>query len=132
MSRSEVQSLIPNLNKSYRGALHTPSDMRAEPWMAVPALARLAAAEGVLIRENCAARRLDIKNGQISGVITEWSKHLYYQKYLQAVLSIENWRSAIALMVAIRLPPVARMICFWAGMEYGMRNRFGLPLKTIP
>ena len=59
MSRAQVQAMIPDLNRSYRGALHTPSDMRAEPWMAVPALARLAAAEGVLIHENCAVRRLD-------------------------------------------------------------------------
>ena len=47
MSRAQVQAMIPDLNRSYRGALHTPSDMRAEPWVAVPALARLAASEGV-------------------------------------------------------------------------------------
>ena len=46
MSRSQVQAMIPDLNRSYRGALHTPSDMRAEPWVAVPALARLAAVRG--------------------------------------------------------------------------------------
>lgn len=49
----------------------TPSDMRAEPWLAVPALARLAARLGVTIVENCAARTLDISAGKISGVWTE-------------------------------------------------------------
>ncbi|RVB58744.1 FAD-binding oxidoreductase, partial [Mesorhizobium sp. M7A.F.Ca.CA.002.04.1.1] len=48
-----------------------PSDMRAEPWVAVPALARLAAREGATIIENCAARMLDISAGRISGVWTE-------------------------------------------------------------
>jgi len=71
MSRAQVQALIPALTKSYRGALYTPSDMRAEPWVAVPALARLATNEGALIRENCAVRRLETKNGQVTGVITE-------------------------------------------------------------
>jgi glycine/D-amino acid oxidase-like deaminating enzyme len=49
----------------------TPSDMRAEPWVAVPAIARLAGREGVTIIENCAARMLDRAGGRISGVWTE-------------------------------------------------------------
>ena len=103
MSRSEVQSLIPNLNKSYRGALHTPSDMRAEPWMAVPALARLATAEGVLIRENCAARRLDIKNGQISGVITEHG----YVACEQVLLCGGAWSSLFLQAHGVRIPQLS-------------------------
>ena len=45
--------------------------MRAEPWVAVPALARAAVRDGVVIVENCAARMLEISAGRITGVVTE-------------------------------------------------------------
>lgn len=67
----EAASLIPSMSRRYKGGMTTPSDMRAEPWVAVPALARLAAREGVTIVENCAARMLDRSAGRISGVWTE-------------------------------------------------------------
>ena len=103
MSRSQVQAMIPDLDRSYRGALHTPSDMRAEPWVAVPALARLAAAEGVLIRENCAVRRLDTQNGQISGVITEHG-HIACE---QALLCGGAWSSLFLQGHGVRIPQLS-------------------------
>ncbi|WP_047145171.1 FAD-binding oxidoreductase [Aquamicrobium sp. LC103] len=66
-----VGSLIHGMSRRYKGAMTTPSDMRAEPWLAVPALARLAARLGVTIIENCAARMLDMTGGRITGVWTE-------------------------------------------------------------
>lgn len=71
LSAAETDQLIPNMAQNYAGALHTPSDMRAEPWVAVPALAGIATRAGVRIVENCAARMLDIQGGRVSGVITE-------------------------------------------------------------
>ena len=53
------------------GGLLTPSDARAEPWVAVPMLAQGAVARGALIVENCAVRALDIAAGRVAGVITE-------------------------------------------------------------
>ena len=67
----EVTALIPGMSRSYAGAMTTPSDMRAEPWVAVPAIARMAVREGITIVENCAARLLDRSAGRISGVWTE-------------------------------------------------------------
>lgn len=55
----------------WAGALQTPSDMRAEPATAVPAIARLAAHEGVAIREHCAVRAIETQAGRVSGVVTE-------------------------------------------------------------
>lgn len=55
----------------WRGALYTPTDMKAEPWVAVPELAWLAQSEGALIREHCAVRGLDRQAGRVTGVITE-------------------------------------------------------------
>jgi glycine/D-amino acid oxidase-like deaminating enzyme len=71
LDRSETAKLIPAMAHAFTGAMTTPSDMRAEPWVAVPALARLAVRQGVTIIENCAARMLDVSAGRVSGVWTE-------------------------------------------------------------
>lgn len=71
MDAGEVAVAFPGLSKTYAGGLITPSDMRAEPWLAVPALAALAVKEGVRIIENCAVRKLDLAAGRIAGVVTE-------------------------------------------------------------
>ncbi|MEM1352492.1 MAG: FAD-binding oxidoreductase [Pseudomonadota bacterium] len=71
LTRQETQELIPGLARNYAGALHTPSDMRAEPWVAVPALAGIAKREGVVIREACAVRCLDLAAGKVAGAFTE-------------------------------------------------------------
>ena len=71
LSRAEIAQMYPDLTDQPAGALHTASDMRAEPWVAVPALAQIAAREGAQIIEGCAVRCLDIADGKITGVITE-------------------------------------------------------------
>lgn len=71
LTRAETAALIPGMSRTYAGALYTASDMRAEPWVAVPALAGIAAREGARIIENCAVRCLDIAAGRVTGVITE-------------------------------------------------------------
>jgi glycine/D-amino acid oxidase-like deaminating enzyme len=72
LSAQEVATQFPNMQTTgIKGALVTPSDLRAEPWVAVPALAAIAAREGVQIVENCAVRMLDIAAGRVVGVITE-------------------------------------------------------------
>jgi glycine/D-amino acid oxidase-like deaminating enzyme len=71
LDSGETAKLIPSMARRFKGAMTTPSDMRAEPWIAVPALARLAAREGVTIIENCAARLLDLAGGRVGGVLTE-------------------------------------------------------------
>ena len=71
LDRAGVAGLLPQARGAWQGGLWTASDMRAEPWLAVPALARLAAREGAVIREACAARALDVAAGRIVGVVTE-------------------------------------------------------------
>lgn len=71
LTAAQVAQDFPGMSKSYVGALHTASDMRAEPWRAVPALAEIAVREGADIIENCAARCLDFAAGKITGVVTE-------------------------------------------------------------
>ncbi len=55
----------------WAGAMYTPSDARAEPWVAVPLLAAGAVARGAILVENCAVRALDLAAGRVAGVVTE-------------------------------------------------------------
>ncbi len=71
LSSLETRALFPGITGPIAGALYTASDMQAEPWVAVPALAGIAQRAGVIIRENCAVRALDMQGGRVSGVITE-------------------------------------------------------------
>lgn len=71
LSAHALADHIPSANARWAGALYTPTDYRAEPWIAVPALARAAVEDGVTIIENYAVRMLDIEGGTVTGVITE-------------------------------------------------------------
>ncbi|KEJ89395.1 NAD(P)/FAD-dependent oxidoreductase [Sulfitobacter donghicola] len=71
LSTAEVNAMYPGLAEPPVAALHTSTDCRAEPQLAVPALARLADAAGVEIIEKCAVRSLDITDGKITGVVSE-------------------------------------------------------------
>ena len=71
MSRAEVAARIPAAATPWLGALHTPSDARAEPWVAVPTLVTGAVRRGVTVLEHCAVRSLDLAAGRVAGVVTE-------------------------------------------------------------
>ncbi|WP_259780334.1 NAD(P)/FAD-dependent oxidoreductase [Aestuariispira ectoiniformans] len=91
----------------FAGALVTPSDGRAEPSLAVPALARLAQKSGVTVRENCAARVVETTNGAVSAVVTEDGP-----VQCQAVLCAGGaWSSLFLRNLGISLPQLAVKSC---------------------
>jgi glycine/D-amino acid oxidase-like deaminating enzyme len=67
----ETARALPGSVRHFAGALHTPSDGRAEPFKAVPAMARAARARGATILGNCAVRGVETKAGRVAGVVTE-------------------------------------------------------------
>lgn len=71
LSPAEVRERLPGNVDTWVGGLHTPSDGRAEPSMAVPALAVAARKHGVTIHQGCAARGLETSAGRVTGVVTE-------------------------------------------------------------
>jgi len=71
VSKTEIRDKLPNSNGKWIGALHTPSDGRAEPTKATSAISRAAQRLGVSIRTNCAVRGLETTAGRVSGVVTE-------------------------------------------------------------
>lgn len=70
VSRAELEVSLPSAAE-WVGGLTTPSDARAEPWTAVPAMAELAEREGATIIEDCAVRTIDVTDGRVTGVVTE-------------------------------------------------------------
>ena len=71
LTSRQVSDMLPDAATGWEGAIHTPSDGRAEPGQTVPLIARSMAGPGVSILENFAVRKLDISAGKITGVITE-------------------------------------------------------------
>ena len=97
LSSGQVCDLVPSLTgKRYAGALYTPTDGRAEPWRAVPAVAQLAHAEGVQICEQCAVRGIDIEGGAVRGVITENGRWLPSKSCSLAALGHRCLRDGMA------------------------------------
>jgi glycine/D-amino acid oxidase-like deaminating enzyme len=68
---SALAEVMPGMQAPFVAALHTPSDGRAEPMHAAPAIAEAARAHGAQIFTDCAVRGIDLKGGRIAGVITE-------------------------------------------------------------
>ncbi len=85
------------------GAIHTPSDARAEPWLAVPAVAGLAQSEGACIIEECAVRSLETTAGNISGVVTEMGP----VRADQVIVAGGAWSSLFLRNQGISIPQLA-------------------------
>lgn len=103
LSAGEVADLIPGMSRGYAGALYTATDMRAEPWVAVPALAGVAARAGATIVENCAVRALDIQVGRIAGVVTEQGRIAASE----VVLAGGAWSSLLLRRHGVSLPQLS-------------------------
>ena len=67
----EVAQLLPGSTVKWPGALYTPTDGRAEPFIAVPAMARALQRLGGEVFTSCAARGLETSAGRVSAVVTE-------------------------------------------------------------
>ena len=67
----ETARLLPGSARRYRAALYTPSDGRAEPQKAAPAIAAAARRLGATILTRCAARGVESQAGRVAAVVTE-------------------------------------------------------------
>jgi len=68
---AEMTKLLPGLAKPWAGALYTPSDGKAEPQKAAPAIAEAARRHGAAILTQCAVRGIETAAGRVAGVVTE-------------------------------------------------------------
>ena len=103
VGRNEIAAMMPEAAALWRGGLLTPSDALAEPFLAVPALARALQRSGVSIAENCAVRALDMQAGRISGVITEQGRIACKQ----VVLAGGAWSALFLRRHGVSLPQLS-------------------------
>ncbi len=71
LSPDDARAMTPGNEQDWIGGVHSPTDGRAEPGMAAPALAAAARALGVAVLQNCAVRGLETKSGRVCAVVTE-------------------------------------------------------------
>lgn len=99
----EVSKITDTPKGQWCGGVITPSDGRAEPWIAVSALARAARRQGVRIKEHCAVRTIEQSNHQVTGVMTEHGS----VKCNRVVLASGAWSSLIAGNMGIYFPQLS-------------------------
>jgi glycine/D-amino acid oxidase-like deaminating enzyme len=68
---TEIARLLPGSAKQWAGALYMPSDGKAEPQMAAPAIAAAARRLGATILTGCAARGIETEAGRVAAIVTE-------------------------------------------------------------
>lgn len=100
LSSTEVDKLISDNPGHWHGGMYTASDGRAEPFKAVPGIARAVQRVGGVIRENCAVRTIDLEAGRVSGVVTESGRI----RASSVVCAAGAWSSLFAGNLDIKLP----------------------------
>ncbi|GHC25262.1 D-amino-acid oxidase [Gemmobacter nanjingensis] len=111
LSRTEIDTRLPGNDGRILGVLHTGSDGKAEPWIAVPAIAAAARAKGARIVTGCAVRGLETASGRVSAVVTERGTVACQQ----VVIAAGMWSRLFAGNLGIDFPqlkvlgPVARV-----------------------
>ncbi len=113
LDADETAALLPGAGRCFAGALHTPTDGKAEPQHAVPAMAAAARRLGVVILEGCAARGLDLQAGRVAGVVTERGRIACDA----AVLAGGAW---------------SRLFCGNQGVDFPQLKVLGSVLRTAP
>ena len=103
LTPEQSNSLVGAPAGKWHGAMITDSDGRAEPFKAVPTLAKGLQQKGGLIRENCAVRTIEVEAGRTTGVITE-----YGAVKAQTVLCAAGaWSTLMLSNMGIKLPQLS-------------------------
>jgi glycine/D-amino acid oxidase-like deaminating enzyme len=77
LTAAEAKALAPGSTVAWRGGLYTEDDGRAEPFIAVAAMADYFKRQGGTVLTRCAARGFETSAGRVSAVVTErgyWSE----------------------------------------------------------
>ena len=100
LTRDQMDSVLPGLTGQWTGALHTPTDGRAEPAHAAPAIAEGARRQSAVILTRCAVRGIETTAGKVTAVITERGT-IGCQS---VVLAGGVWSSLFCRPLGLRLP----------------------------
>lgn len=132
LNGAEAAELVPGGAGQFKGGIFTPDDGRAEPFIAVPAMAKFFQSKGGILVANCAARGVEMSAGRVSAVATEKGTVATDT----VVLAGGYWSSRFLANLGVRFPqlgvvtPVLRTSPFDAGHErtfaaskYAVRKR---------
>lgn len=100
VSSKEINELLPGSNEQWAGGLYTPTDGRAEPTIAAPAIARAARQLGARIFTRTAVRGIEKTGGRISAVVTENGS----VQCSTVILAGGAWSSTFCRNLDLRLP----------------------------
>jgi glycine/D-amino acid oxidase-like deaminating enzyme len=100
ITRDQAARVLPGLSGAWAGAMFTPSDGRAEPGMAGPAIAKAARMAGATLMTGCAVRGIETSGGRVSGVVTEKGRIACQA----VVLAGGVWSRLFCRPMGIRLP----------------------------
>ncbi len=100
LTRDQAARVVPGLTGDWTGGLFTPSDGRAEPSHAAPAIALAARRLGATILTRCAVRGVETQAGRVSGVVTEKGRIACQS----VVLAGGVWSRLFCRPMGLRLP----------------------------
>ena len=120
LTRDQMARVLPGMAGNWAGGLFTPSDGRAEPQKAAPAIAHAARSHGATILTQCAVRGVERTGGRISGVVTEKGRIACDS----VVLAGGAWSRMFCRSLGIRLPQlrVASAVMRTEPMEAGLET----------
>ncbi|MFO1055684.1 MAG: FAD-binding oxidoreductase [Dongiaceae bacterium] len=100
ISGTQLADLLPGASRQWKAALYTPSDGRAEPQMAAPAIARAVQRRGGTVLTHCAVRGIETEGGRVAAVVTEKGRI----RCQSVVLAGGAWSSLFLRNLGLRLP----------------------------
>lgn len=100
VEKAELDTLFNGASKHWVGAMHTPTDGRAEPHKATPAICRAAERAGATILTTCAVRGIEMSAGRVSAVVTEHGSI----RTSQVLCAAGAWTSLFCRSLGISVP----------------------------
>ena len=100
LNGKDVVQHIPECTTSWKGGLFTPSDGRAEPTLAAPAIALAARGLGARLFTNTAVRTIDTQGGRVSGAVTERGR----VRCKTVIVAAGAWTSLFLRNLGVRVP----------------------------
>jgi glycine/D-amino acid oxidase-like deaminating enzyme len=122
VTADDIDQLTPGSAKVWKGGMYTSEDGRAEPFIAVPAMARAVQNRGGKIFTRCAARGIETAGGRVSCVVTERGTI----KTDTVVLAGGYWSKRFLNNLGIRFPQlgVVNSVMRTAPLETGITRTF--------
>jgi glycine/D-amino acid oxidase-like deaminating enzyme len=126
---TDVDTLLPGGVKRWAGGMYTINDGRAEPFIAVPAMARALQAQGGKIFTQCAARGVEMQAGRVVSVVTEHG----YIATDSVVLAGGYWSRRFLNNLGLRFPQlgVISSVLRTSPLDVGIDRTFAGGLSAV-